>query len=145
TDPVLWVNDPLGAELLEVTGWPCLYDITDDWLVADRPDAEIARLTRQETFLLERAREVVVCSAALQETKSSARGVVLIPNGVDVGAYRVKAPRPQDLPAGPVALYVGTVHRDRIDIEICIATAQRLRREVGKPRGSVVLVGPTPL
>src|SRR5690606_32927553 len=64
--PLLWVNDPGGAEVLAATGWPALYDITDDWLVADRPEAELARLRRQEARLLEECREVVVCSPALQ-------------------------------------------------------------------------------
>src|SRR5690606_36809673 len=54
--PVLWINDPGGAEVLARTGWPALYDITDDWLVADRPEAQRARLRRQEARLLEQCR-----------------------------------------------------------------------------------------
>ena len=34
--------------------------------------------------------------------------------------------RPADLPDGPVALYLGTVHPDRIDVDLCEATARAL-------------------
>ena len=38
--PTLWVNDPAYAG---VTGWrwPVLYDLTDDWTVAERPPASV--------------------------------------------------------------------------------------------------------
>lgn len=137
SEPVLWVNDPTAATLLERTGWPAFYDITDDWLAARRPDAEHARLVRRESYLLEHCREVVVCSPRLAEAKSADAPVTLIQNAVDTEPYRVEHPRPTDLPAGPVALYVGTVHRDRIDIELCVATAQAL-----VALGRLVLVGP---
>ncbi|QDO87417.1 glycosyltransferase family 1 protein [Ornithinimicrobium ciconiae] len=139
-NPVLWVNDPLGAELLS-TGWPALYDITDDWLLADRPAPELARLRRQEDRLLTACREVVVCSPALSRTKSVQRAVTLIPNAVDLDPYRTRQSRPADLPSGPIALYLGTSHRDRLDVELCIATAARLA-DTG---GHVVLIGPAPL
>lgn len=140
--PVLWVNDPGGAEVLSLTSWPAMYDITDDWLVADRPAPELDRMRRQEASLLYECGRVVVCSSSLQHSKSTQRDVVLIPNAVDLDAYRERQRRPLDLPDGPVALYLGTVHRDRIDVDLCVATAGRLLREGA---GSVVLVGPSPL
>src|SRR5690606_32707727 len=97
----LWVNDPGGAEVLAATGWPSLYDITDDWLVAERPEAELARLHRQEAELFAFCREVVVCSPALERTKSQQRAVILVPNAVDLEAYRTLQPRPADLPPSP--------------------------------------------
>ena len=45
--------------------------------------------------------------------------------------------RPGDLPPGPVAVYVGTLHRDRLDVDLCEQTAQRLGAD-----GRLVLVGP---
>ncbi|HEY9495111.1 MAG TPA: glycosyltransferase [Intrasporangium sp.] len=138
--PTLWVNDPDGAAVLEVIDWPTLYDITDDWLLADRPAAETERRARAEELLMERAREVVVCSPTLARTKSERRDVVLVPNAVDVAAYQRPQPRPRDLPADPYALYVGTVHRDRIDISLCVDTARALRG-----RGRLVVVGPLAL
>lgn len=140
--PVLWVNDPGGVEVLRSTGWPSLYDITDDWLVAERPDAELARLRRQEAELFARCREIVVCSPALRRTKSAQRDVVLVQNAVDLEPYRSLQPRPADLPAGPVALYLGTAHRDRVDVDLVVKTATVIAERVG---GTVVLVGPAPL
>ncbi len=138
--PILWINDPSSAELLRLTGWPALYDITDDWLEADRTPAEHDRLVRDEATLMKGCAEVVVCSPTLTEAKGAGRPVVLIPNAVDVDHYRRPQPRPSDLPAGPVAVYVGTIHTDRIDLDLCAATAQALAGV-----GSLVLVGPHPL
>ncbi len=139
-EPVLWVNDPTGARVLSRTGWPALYDITDDWLLARRTPAEHARLARDEGVLMERCAEVVVCSPGLAATKGVARPVTLIPNAVDVASYRTPRSRPADLPEGPVAVYVGTVHTDRVDVDLCLATATALGA-----RGRLVLVGPAPL
>ena len=139
-DPILWVNDPVGATTLKVTGWAGLYDITDDWLEAERTPAEHARLVRDEDFLMGACAEVVVCSPGLVATKSQLRPVTLVRNAVDVEEYRVRRPRPRDLPEGPVALYLGTIHTDRIDVGLCVDTATALRG-----RGSLVLVGPAPL
>ena len=138
--PVLWVNDPSGATLVTRSGWPALYDITDDWMLAERSEREHVRLADDEASLLHDCAQVVVCSPALVASKGADRPVVLIPNAVDVEAYRLPRSRPSDLPDGPIALYVGTAHRDRIDLDLCVATARAI---VG--RGRLVLVGPAPL
>ncbi|MEG3614413.1 glycosyltransferase [Isoptericola haloaureus] len=135
--PVLWVNDPAAATLLRDSGWPALYDVTDDWLAAERTAAEHGRLVRDEGVLLERCAEVVVCSPGLAATKGAARPVTLISNAVDVGRYRAPHARPEDLPESPVALYLGTVHPDRFDVGLLEATARAVHGH-----GSVVLVGP---
>ncbi len=135
--PLLWINDPGAVGLAERTGWATLYDFTDDWLAADRPAAERDRAAANEARLLDVAREVVVCSPELARRKGATRPVVLIPNAVDAEAYRRPAPRPHDLPAGRVALYLGTAHPDRIDVELCEATARALGDV-----GTLVIVGP---
>lgn len=140
TEPMLWVNDPSAVSVLQATDWPALYDITDDWLLADRTPKEHERLARDEAELLRACAEVVVCSPNLVAAKGANRPVTLIPNAVDVDAYRVPAVRPADLPEGPTALYLGTIHRDRIDISLCVATADEIAG-----RGTLVLVGPAPL
>lgn len=140
SQPLLWINDPGGAHLLERTGWPCLYDITDDWLAAERTPDEHRRLVRDEAFLMEHCQEVVVCSPTLVRTKGAVRPVTLVPNAVDATAYQRPRLRPTELPEGPVALYLGTVHRDRMDVELCAQVARVLQG-----RGRVVLVGPAPL
>ena len=140
TGAPLWVNDPLGAELLQRIHVPALYDVTDDWTVADREAAELARTVRQEQFLLSACREVVVCSATLARTKQTPRPMTVVPNGVDLAAYRSEHPRPASLPTGPVALYVGTLHRDRLDVDLAVQTARAVQSH-----GHVVLAGPIAL
>jgi glycosyltransferase involved in cell wall biosynthesis len=135
-DPLLWVNSPQGAHLLDRTGWLAVYDITDDWLAADRPTGELARLRAEETILLERCAEVIVCSPGLAGTKPHPR-LTLIPNAVDAEAYQHPHARPADLPTGDVVMYVGTTHADRTDVPLLAATARALRG-----CAHVVLVGP---
>jgi teichuronic acid biosynthesis glycosyltransferase TuaH len=139
--PVLWLNDPGLAVLMESTGWPTLYDITDDWLSAERPQRELDRLARGEAALLRHAAAVVACSSELVRRKSDERvgTIELIPNAVDVAAYRSPHARPLDLPR-TAAVYVGTLHTDRLDVELCVRTAAALAG-----RGRLVLVGPNAL
>jgi teichuronic acid biosynthesis glycosyltransferase TuaH len=134
--PTLWVNSPSGARVLAQTGWPALYDITDDWLAADRSPADLQRLSQEEAYLLEHCDEVVVCSEFLLHSKNATR-MTLIPNAVDVDAYRLLSPRPADLPNKPTALYVGTLHIDRLDVALCEATGRSLGTD-----GQLVLMGP---
>lgn len=138
--PTIWFNDPSTAALLDLTQLPSLYDITDDWLAADRPADEHQRLIRDEHSLLTRCTEVTVCSPALAVSKGADRPVTLITNGVDVERYRAPTDRPADLPSGPTAVYVGTLHSDRLDIDLCVRAAQALGSG-----GTVVLVGPVAL
>jgi glycosyltransferase involved in cell wall biosynthesis len=138
--PLLWVNDPSRAAVLVRTGWPALYDITDDWLLADRSERQRERIAADERVLMQRCAAVVVCSPQLQRAKGAVRPVTLIPNAVDVEHYRRPAPRPDDLPAGRCAVYVGTLHEDRLDVELCVRTVRTL-----PPGCSLVLVGPDAL
>lgn len=140
TRPALWVNDPQGALVMQRTGWPTLYDITDDWLEADRDTATLTRLAAHEASLMDDAAEVVVCSQTLVATKSATRPVTLVHNAVDTVTSSRPTARPDDLPAGPVAVYVGTLHADRLDIDLCAHTALALTGQ-----GTVVLVGPDSL
>jgi len=145
TDPVLWVNDPAAADVARLTGWPTLYDMTDDWAAAARSGRERSRILAGETYLLHHAAQVVACSPELLRRKSPARPtslapIVLIRNAVDAAAYDREWPRPADLPAGAVALYAGTLHGDRLDVELCVRTAQALDE-----RATLVLVGPNAL
>ncbi|GAB6859000.1 glycosyltransferase [Microbacterium xylanilyticum] len=138
--PILWVNDSHGAGLVRRTGLPSLYDITDDWLAAERPGRELRRLRHDEDVLLSRCGAVVVCSPALAASRGARRPVHLIPNAVDVARYRTPAERPVDLPERS-AVYVGTLHEDRLDVELTARTA----RALASAGGSVVLVGPDAL
>ncbi len=131
-----WVNDNTYAGLVARSGCPAIYDITDDWLDAAGSAREIERRRVLDRVMLDIADEVVVCSAELERRRAPIRPVVLIPNGVDVGHFRRPRPRPADLPLGPLAVYVGTLHDDRIDVELVVRCATAL------PDVRFVLVGP---
>ncbi|MDQ0644607.1 glycosyltransferase [Microbacterium murale] len=138
TTPLLWVNDPAAAGIVALTGWRSLYDITDDWLSAARPAAELERIAAGEALLLNRADAVVACSPELVRRKSPQRDDIhLVPNGVDLEAYRAQASRPGIMPPAPVALYLGTLHDDRLDVELCVRVADELADRV-----RLVLAGP---
>ena len=143
--PTLWVNDPAAAGVSRLTGWSTVYDMTDDWTEARRPERESTRISDGEQYLLGHAAQVVACSGELVRRKAPDRPdgrppIVLIPNAVDVDFYRQPAARPADLPEGVVALYAGTLHTDRLDVDLCIDTARGLRGVA-----TVVLVGPNAL
>jgi teichuronic acid biosynthesis glycosyltransferase TuaH len=137
--PMLWINDVTYAPLIGATGWPALYDVTDDWLLAPFAPREVERLRRLDELALNTAGEVVVCSQALAASRGARRPVSLIPNGVDVEHFRRPRPRPHDLPETPVAVYVGSLHDARIDVELVVELARAL------PELSLVFVGPNSL
>lgn len=137
--PVLWINDASYAPLITRTGWPSLYDITDDWLLAPFSPRELARLRRLDELALAHADEVVVCSPALAASRGAVRTVSLVPNGVDVAHLRAPQPRPAEFPQSPVAVYVGSLHEARIDVDLVCALAGSL------PEVSFVFVGPDAL
>jgi glycosyltransferase involved in cell wall biosynthesis len=137
--PILWLNDPTYAPLIGRTGYPSLYDMTDDWLLAPFSQREIARIRALEDAIFDRADEVVVCSPGLLASRGGRRHVELIPNGVDVVHFARPQPRPGDLPHSPVAVYVGSLHESRLDVELVLDLARSL------PELSVALVGPDSL
>ena len=136
-NPVLWINDTSYAELPAVTGFPSVYDITDDWKAAGRGGREHRRQVTHDFLLLQAADEVVVCSPDLARSRSEERTVHLITNAVDPGHFRSPRQRPADLPPGPVVLYSGTLSEDRLDIELAVELAVAL-----SGRAAVVFVGP---
>jgi teichuronic acid biosynthesis glycosyltransferase TuaH len=139
SEPLVWVNDAGYGPFALRTGWPSLYDITDDWLLAPLPPRQRARLEANEALLLEHSGAVVVCSGDLERTRGRNRTVELIPNAVDVEPYRTPHARPEALPPGPVALYVGTLHAERIDVPLIVGLAE------SQPGLQVVFVGPAML
>lgn len=137
--PLLWINDVTYAPLIRSTGWPSLYDVTDDWLLAPFPPRELERLRRLDELALADADEVVVCSPALATSRGAGRAVSLIPNGVDVEHFRRPHPRPTDLPKGSTAVYVGSLHDARIDVQLVVQLARSM------PQLNLVFVGPSSL
>jgi glycosyltransferase involved in cell wall biosynthesis len=125
-DPVAWINDNAYAPLVTETGWPSVYDITDDWLLADMTARRLERERSNDATMMKAASEVVVCSPSLQASRGAARPVTLIPNGVDVDHFRRIQSRPANLPAGRVVLYTGTLSSGRLDIDLCVDLAESL-------------------
>ncbi len=138
--PVLWINDSTYAPLVLSTGWPSVYDITDDWLLGAGASREMERQHRNDAELLLRASEVVVCSPALVESRGTTRPVRLIPNGVEVDHLRAPSERPDDLPPGRIVLYQGTLSPGRLDLPLCAAVCRGVPADT-----SVVFVGPNSL
>jgi glycosyltransferase involved in cell wall biosynthesis len=137
--PLAWVNDASYARFALGTGWPTIYDVTDDWLLAPQSPRQEARLRADDDLLLLHSGAVVVCSPDLARTRGGRRSVDLIPNGVDVELFTRPQPRPDDLPGGPVAVYVGTLHEERLDVPLLLALAD------ARPGLAIVLVGPDSL
>jgi glycosyltransferase involved in cell wall biosynthesis len=137
--PTLWINDVTYAPLIRRTGWPSVYDVSDDWLLAPFPPRELDRLRRLDRLAMECADEVVVCSPGLAESRGARRPVTLVRNAVDVEHFRRPRARPADLPQAPVVVYVGTAHDARIDVDLVVELA------VALPLVQVALVGPDAL
>ena len=136
--PTIWLNDLQHVGLVRATSWPATYDITDDWLVESTvPERVRRRRRRLEAEALVRCRNVVVCSPGLAASRGQHREVELVPNGVDHELMTTPQPRPADLPVGEaVAVYVGTVHEERFDVELAATMLDEL------PDLHLVLVGP---
>ncbi len=133
---VLWVNDaPLGRWVLH-DGIPTLHDVTDDWRQIPQPWDARRRLVAAEDVLARRAR-TVVCSEVLAQRWRERYGVDpdLVPNAVDLSRYGFGAPVPLAGP-GPHLLYAGTLHEDRLDLDLLV----RLAAEPAV--GTVHLLGP---
>lgn len=135
--PLLWVNDVTYAGLAQQVPWPVVYDVTDDWLLFGDEDRTLKRLRRDDARLLRRAEEVVVVSQSLAASRGASRpDTHVIANAVQVEHFHRPQPRPPDMPAGKVAVYVGTQHDERIDVELCVATARAIAP------AKLVFVGP---
>ena len=112
-----------------------LYDITDDWL-AGRPVAARARpagrAARRYLLAPLPPRRRLLAAAAGDQARRRASPWSRTPSTSTPTA--ATSPRPADLPRGPVVLYVGTLHRDRLDVELCVALGAGAARDA--PRWS---------
>lgn len=145
--PVLYMNPHYAVSLVgrldEVVS---IYDIGDDWISLPQKEATRQRTIREDRELCARADAVIVVSETLFELKRGmAKNLHHIPNGVDVERYtpvRGKGiavhPAAQDWKR-PVAAYTGTVHKDRVDLDLITAVASRM------PDVTFVFVGPVQL
>jgi len=123
-----------------------IYDITDDWMSLTQAPALIERIRVQDSELCRRADAVIVCSQRLFEMKQPlARNLHLIPNGVDAAHYAAVLHGAGPLPPAaaawekPVLGYTGTIHAERVDLNLVEEVARKLTK------GSIVLIGPNHL
>jgi len=140
-NPLLWINDHFAAPLVGRLGERAvIYDVTDDWtLMSSIPAPERERIRAADTALCKKADLVVVCSEALERSrKPSCRKLVRVPNGVDAARYGQGADQTGSRSgAGPKIFgYLGTLHSDRLDLELITTLAQRRLSD------RVVLCGP---
>jgi len=142
--PVLWLNPHYALHMAGRLGERAvIYDITDDWTSLTQSPRLRRLVARQDAELCRRADAVIVCSQRLLELKRGvARNLHLVPNGVDAEHYRTvldgSKPLPQEA-AGwrrPVLGYTGTVHPDRIDVQLLEAAARQMSE------ATFALVGP---
>ena len=146
-NPVLWLN-PHGAVHMagRMNESAVVYDVTDDWASMSQRATLRRRIQAQDAALCRKADAVIVCSERLYEMKRTlTRRVHLIHNGVDVEFYRSVLDCTQPIPESarrwesPVLGYTGTIHQDRMDLELLECVAGKLRR------GTIVMIGPNHL
>lgn len=136
---VAWVNDPAFGVHATRAARRSVYDVTDDWRTFSFPGRVLRRLVRAEDALATSA-ATVVCSDTLRDRWRQRYGVdpLVVRNGVDDSLWSAASARPLAGP-GPHVGYVGTLHPDRLDIDLVRAVA----RYAGV--GTVHLVGPDAL
>lgn len=139
---VLWTQNPGAAHWLAHSGAALtVYDATDDWSAMDGPAGWVEVVRRGQEALAYRADVVLACSQALFDKWSRLNAHThLVPNGVDVAHFaRVgQAPLPADVAhiTGPVLGYTGTLHDERVDVELIYRVASE------RPDWRLVFVGP---
>ena len=144
TRPILWLNPHYAVHMVgRMDERSVVYDITDDWISFGQKAWLTDLIRRQDEELCHRADAVIVCSQKLYQMKQSlAQRLFLIPNGVDTVHYShvldSDGPLPPEAAAWrhPVLGYTGTVHPDRVDVDLLEQVAHAF------PCGMVALVGP---
>jgi teichuronic acid biosynthesis glycosyltransferase TuaH len=144
---ILWLNPHHAVHMAGRMG-ECgvVYDVTDDWITLTQKSWLKDLTVRQDAELCRKADAVIVCSQRLLEMKRPLAGQVhLIANGVDAEHYRAVLEDYAPLPDAarnwkpPVLGYTGTLHTDRIDVDLLETVARKL------PHASIVLIGPNHL
>jgi len=147
--PILWLNPHSAVHMVgQMDESAVIYDITDDWTTLTQSSRLTQLIRRQDEQLCRNADAVIVCSERLYDLKRSLVSIErlhLIPNGVHVEHYRRVLDKTAPLSpmarhwTHPIMGYTGTIHPDRIDVQL-------IRKLASAPGvGSVVLVGPNHL
>ncbi len=141
-----WVNNQSYCHLLpKDNSVKLIYDITDDWSHASVPPHILSQIKADDEWMLTNADEVIVCSSDLFEHKHErCKSMHLIRNGVKLDPYLPDSLAANQIPkeiqfSGPVAGYIGTLHEDRLDVELVVQVANKL------PQVHFVFIGPNSL
>lgn len=142
----LWINQHEAASLLDVgIAAQSIYDITDDWTKFSGNQSQLDLITSQDATLCKSCDHVIVCSQQLFEDKAKfveLDRLHLIPNGVHVEHYEpvVNTSWPVHKIAAnwtkPVFGYTGTIHGDRVDVNLIASVAKSY------PSATIAMVGP---
>jgi teichuronic acid biosynthesis glycosyltransferase TuaH len=142
----LWINQHEAVNLLDAEIAPrSIYDITDDWTKFSGNQSQLELTTDQDATLCKSCDHVIVCSQQLFDDKSNLvdpERLHLIPNGVHINHYETVTDT--NLPVHPIAQnwakpvfgYTGTVHGDRVDVNLIAGIAQAY------PSATIAMVGP---
>jgi glycosyltransferase involved in cell wall biosynthesis len=130
---VVWASLPSAVHALGALGEEAVvYYCGDDFGALAGVDHDRALLMEAE--LAARTDLILAASPALA-ARFPARKTRLLPHGVDPGLFGAPAPRPADLPEGPVAGFYGAL-APWIDLDLVAATARLL------PQWRFVMIGP---
>jgi glycosyltransferase involved in cell wall biosynthesis len=142
----LWINQHEAANLLDANiASTSVYDITDDWTKFSGNQSQLDLVQGQDEKLCVEASHVIVCSDQLFEDKRNLvkpEHLHLVPNGVHVNHYltvfdNTLALHPMtDNWKKPVYGYTGTIHGDRVDIELISRIAET------NTHATIAMVGP---
>ena len=137
--PVLWINDQSMRHLAVTIPYSALiYDITDDWCVFEQSPIAKKWAIADDEWLCRHSEAVIVCSEQLYERKLKLvpeEKLFLIANGVDVDHY-ANCHKDASSSEGPCFGYTGSIHGQRLDVNLLADTAKQLSA------GEIVLVGP---
>jgi teichuronic acid biosynthesis glycosyltransferase TuaH len=142
----LWINQHEASSLLDAgIAAQSIYDITDDWTKFSGNQTHLDVVQHQDKKLCVESDQVIVCSDQLFEDKHNLvkpEHLYLIPNGVNVEHYQAVLDHSKSLHPvtqnwkKPVFGYTGTIHGDRVDVELVSRIAK------ANPLATVALVGP---
>ena len=134
---VLWVNAPILGQHCLRSPVPAVYDVTDDWREVISAKRLRNQLIKAERRLALRA-TTVACSEVIVDRWRQRYGILptLIPNGLDTTAWASATPTrlSDNLTIG----YTGTLHDERLDVDLVCALAHRIE-------ANIYLVGPNHL
>ena len=133
---ILWVNDHTKYLICrELKHAKLVYDITDDWTLINYPQKEKEQVIHADKKLSMAADNIIVCSDnLLVKKKQYGEKTVLIKNGINIADYQSDN---QSNSLGEYFLYTGSLHEERLNIELVIALATTFPEETFKYVGPV--------